>query len=259
MKEATGGRGADVVVDDVGEATWQRTLQAAAARRPGRRLRRDDRPEPAGGAAPHLVEAALDPRLDDGHEGRLRGAPTSSSRSGRARPVVDSRVPARGGPRGARAARVRRAARQGRPDDVREDTSDPARPVDINGDRRSTEHVDPFPQENEAQVDPRHRDRRGDRSHYRPGPDHARRRQRAPARPESSIRPDDRGARGLVFTQIAQPVLRVSTGRGSPPATTPDRSSPVDGRPGRRSLVPAPASSPTGVADRSEPVCVSTP
>src|SRR5205085_11324934 len=30
VKEATGGRGADVVVDDVGEATWQRTLQAAA-------------------------------------------------------------------------------------------------------------------------------------------------------------------------------------------------------------------------------------
>src|SRR5690348_7374914 len=30
VKEATEGRGADVVVDDVGEATWQRTLQAAA-------------------------------------------------------------------------------------------------------------------------------------------------------------------------------------------------------------------------------------
>ena len=30
VKEATGGRGADVVVESVGEATWQRTLQAAA-------------------------------------------------------------------------------------------------------------------------------------------------------------------------------------------------------------------------------------
>ena len=30
VKEATGGRGADVVVEYVGEATWQRTLQAAA-------------------------------------------------------------------------------------------------------------------------------------------------------------------------------------------------------------------------------------
>jgi NADPH:quinone reductase-like Zn-dependent oxidoreductase len=29
VKEATGGRGADVVVESVGEATWQRTLQAA--------------------------------------------------------------------------------------------------------------------------------------------------------------------------------------------------------------------------------------
>src|SRR5207248_6347479 len=28
VKEATGGPGADVVVDDVGEATWQRTLQS---------------------------------------------------------------------------------------------------------------------------------------------------------------------------------------------------------------------------------------
>jgi len=30
VKEATGGRGADVVVESVGEATWQRSLQAAA-------------------------------------------------------------------------------------------------------------------------------------------------------------------------------------------------------------------------------------
>jgi NADPH:quinone reductase-like Zn-dependent oxidoreductase len=30
VKEATGGRGADVVVESVGDATWQRTLQAAA-------------------------------------------------------------------------------------------------------------------------------------------------------------------------------------------------------------------------------------
>ena len=42
-----------------------------AARGTDRRLRRDDRPEPAGGAASRLVEAALDSRLDDGHAGRL--------------------------------------------------------------------------------------------------------------------------------------------------------------------------------------------
>jgi len=35
VKEATGGRGADVVVEHVGEATWQRSLQAAA---PGGRV-----------------------------------------------------------------------------------------------------------------------------------------------------------------------------------------------------------------------------
>ena len=31
VKEATGGRGADIVVEHVGEATWQRTLQAVRA------------------------------------------------------------------------------------------------------------------------------------------------------------------------------------------------------------------------------------
>ena len=31
MKEATGGRGADVVVETVGDATWERSLAAAAA------------------------------------------------------------------------------------------------------------------------------------------------------------------------------------------------------------------------------------
>jgi NADPH:quinone reductase-like Zn-dependent oxidoreductase len=35
VKEATGGRGADIVLEHVGEATWQRTLQAA---RPGGRI-----------------------------------------------------------------------------------------------------------------------------------------------------------------------------------------------------------------------------
>ena len=42
-----------------------------ASRGARRRVRRDDRPEPAGRAAPHLVEAALDPRLDDGNAGGL--------------------------------------------------------------------------------------------------------------------------------------------------------------------------------------------
>ena len=57
VKEATGG-GADVVVEHVGEATWKRSLDAA---RPGGRIivcGATTRPEPAGGAAPRLVEAA---------------------------------------------------------------------------------------------------------------------------------------------------------------------------------------------------------
>ena len=42
-------------------------------RRPGGRLRRHLRPEPAGRAAPALVEAARHARLDDGHARGLRG------------------------------------------------------------------------------------------------------------------------------------------------------------------------------------------
>ena len=47
------------------------------ARGAHRGLRRDDRPEPAGGAAPRLVEAADDPRLDDGDARPTSRAPTS--------------------------------------------------------------------------------------------------------------------------------------------------------------------------------------
>ena len=61
VKEAAGG-GADV--------------EAVAGRRPAGRphhhLRSDDRPQPARGAAPRLVEAARHPGLDDGHARRLR-------------------------------------------------------------------------------------------------------------------------------------------------------------------------------------------
>ena len=88
VKEATG-VGVDIVVEHIGEATWQRSLQAGAPARSDRRLRRDDRPEPEGLAAPGLVEAADDPRLDDGHEGRLRGCLRArGDRPGK--PVVDS-------------------------------------------------------------------------------------------------------------------------------------------------------------------------
>ena len=96
VKEATGGAGVDVVLEHVGEATWQRSLAVGAGGRPDRRLRRDHRPEPTGRAASHLVEAADDLRLDDGHEGRLRGR----LRAGQERPrQAGGRLdlPARGG------------------------------------------------------------------------------------------------------------------------------------------------------------------
>ena len=71
VKEATG-KGVDVVVETVGEATWARSLAAVRPAGQGRRLRRHERPEPAGGAAPLLVEAARRARLDDGD---ARGLP----------------------------------------------------------------------------------------------------------------------------------------------------------------------------------------
>ena len=43
VKEATGGHGADVVVEHVGEATWRTSLDVAAPRGADRRLRRDER------------------------------------------------------------------------------------------------------------------------------------------------------------------------------------------------------------------------
>ena len=50
-----------------------------------------------------------------GTPGRLRAAPTSLVAAGRARPVVDARLPARRGGGRPRAARARRAVRQDRP------------------------------------------------------------------------------------------------------------------------------------------------
>ena len=91
-RELTGGAGMDIVVEHVGEATWKSSLQAARTGRPHRRLRRHVGPEPAGAAAPDLLEAALDPRLDDGHaRGLRRGA--RPRRTGRAKPVVDRVFP----------------------------------------------------------------------------------------------------------------------------------------------------------------------
>ncbi len=67
VQEATDGHGIDVVVENVGEATWATSLQVACAGRPDHGLRRHVRTESSGCAAPDLVEATLDPRLHDGH------------------------------------------------------------------------------------------------------------------------------------------------------------------------------------------------
>ena len=85
-------------------------LEAHARRgapgRADRRLRRDHRPEPAGGPAPRLVEAALDPRLVDGIAGGLPGC-LGPDRRGEGEAGRRQGVPARRGARGARAARGR--------------------------------------------------------------------------------------------------------------------------------------------------------
>ncbi len=112
VKEAAGG--VDVVVEHVGEATWTTLAPGSEGRREDRRLRSDVRTKPTREPAPDLLEAALDPRLDDGdtrglrsglRARRLRSSPTGC-RSG---------LPARGGGRSARVPGERAAVRQGDP------------------------------------------------------------------------------------------------------------------------------------------------
>ena len=76
------------------------------------RLRRHDRPEPAGGTAPRLVEAALDPRLDDGHARRLPGR--LRPRSQRARRARSSTACSRSRMRGSRTSGSKRGEQLGK-------------------------------------------------------------------------------------------------------------------------------------------------
>ena len=112
VKEVTGG-GAHVVVDDVGEATWRRTLDAARPK--GRIVVCGATTGPNPPAALHRVwwKQLVDPRLDDGHARRLPGR-LRPDRRRQGAPGRRQRVPARRGARRARAARGRRAARQDR-------------------------------------------------------------------------------------------------------------------------------------------------
>src|SRR5207248_6607335 len=80
------------------------------------RVRRDERPEPPGRAAPDLVEAADRLRLDDGDKGGLRGRLRArAQRPGAAGHRLG--VPARGGAERPRAARGGRAVREDRAPD----------------------------------------------------------------------------------------------------------------------------------------------
>jgi NADPH:quinone reductase-like Zn-dependent oxidoreductase len=92
VKEATDGRGADVVVDDVGEATWQRSLQAAAVG--GRIAVCGATTGPNPPAALHRVWWKQLSILGStmGTKGDFEAA-YELVRSGRARPVVDSTFP----------------------------------------------------------------------------------------------------------------------------------------------------------------------
>ena len=115
VKDATG-KGVDVVVETVGEATWARSLAAVA---PAGRVAvcgADERPQSAGGAAPLLVEAADRLRVDDGLARGLPRRLRARAQRPRAR-ARRQRVPARRGARRPRAARGGRATRQDRPGD----------------------------------------------------------------------------------------------------------------------------------------------
>ena len=113
VKEATGGRGADVVVEHVGEATWRTSLDVAA--REGRIAVCGATSGPNPPAALHriwwkqltILGSTMGTRAD--FEGAYELIAT-----GRARPVVDEVLPLAGDRGRARAPRGRRATRQDR-------------------------------------------------------------------------------------------------------------------------------------------------
>ena len=117
VQEATDGHGIDVVVENVGEATWATSLQVAA---PGGRITvcgATTGPNPP--AALHRIWwkqlSILGSTMGTGED--FAGAYELVA-SGRALPGRRLGAAARGDPRRARAARGRRAARQDRPHDL---------------------------------------------------------------------------------------------------------------------------------------------
>ena len=86
-KKLTGGRGVDVVVDHVGQATFEGSLRCLRQGGPLRDLRRDDGSRGGDQPEPGVLQVALRPRLHDGQPRRrpplpgARGGGASSSPS----------------------------------------------------------------------------------------------------------------------------------------------------------------------------------
>ena len=72
IRERTGKRGVDVVVDNVGKATWTQSLLRARPARPARDVRRDIGPDRRDRRAPAVLESVVDSRVDDGQRRRVR-------------------------------------------------------------------------------------------------------------------------------------------------------------------------------------------
>ena len=118
VKEATGGKGADIVVEHVGEATWQRSLQAA--RTGGRIVVCGATSGPNPPAALHRIWWKQLSILGStmGTKEDFEGAYELVA-SGKARPVDRRGLPALRGPGGPRAHGGRRAPREDRAHDSR--------------------------------------------------------------------------------------------------------------------------------------------
>ena len=93
IRSRTGKRGVDVVVDDVGEATWQRVAGGARAARTARDVRCHVGADGADRRAPPVLEPVDDHGKHDGNRGRVRGHRRRSWPAGRLLPAVDSVYP----------------------------------------------------------------------------------------------------------------------------------------------------------------------
>ena len=93
IRKATGKRGIDVVVDNVGEATWTQSLHRARAARPTRDVRRHVRADGRDRRAAAVLESVVDSGLDDGQRRRVRRGRRASCAPADCCPPVDSVFP----------------------------------------------------------------------------------------------------------------------------------------------------------------------